>query len=165
MARWVRILKQEHVVAALTSTRKFDALRELTAVLEDVAAIDNHEQFLADLIRREKQSSTGIGKGVAVPHVHEDSISKEVLAVGISKEGIDFDSVDGESRPHRGVAGDTVETSEETHGTARFVVADASGRGNTIRARSRRGCSCNRSHFRAPVRLRLFGLSRCSATK
>lgn len=96
MARWVRILKQEHVVAALTSTRKFDALRELTAVLEDVAAIDNHEQFLADLIRREKQSSTGIGKGVAVPHVHEDSISKEVLAVGISKEGIDFDSVDGE---------------------------------------------------------------------
>ena len=96
MARWARILKQEHVVAALTSTRKFDALRELTAVLEDVAAIDNHQQFLADLIRREKQSSTGIGKGVAVPHVHEDSISKEVLAVGISKEGIDFDSVDGE---------------------------------------------------------------------
>ena len=96
MGRWARILKPEHVVAALQSNRKFDALRELTAVLEDAAAIQDHKQFLADLIRREKQSSTGIGKNVAVPHVHEDSIRKEVLAVGISKEGIDFDSVDGD---------------------------------------------------------------------
>ncbi len=96
MGRWARILRQEHVVAGLQSNRKFDALRELTAVLEDAEAIQDHKQFLADLIRREKQSSTGIGKNVAVPHVHEDSIRKEVLAVGISKEGIEFDSVDGE---------------------------------------------------------------------
>jgi len=96
MGRWARILKPEHVVADLQSNRKFDVLRELTTVLEDAAGIGDHKQFLADLIRREKQASTGIGKGVAVPHVHEDSIRKEVVVVGISKEGIDFDSVDGE---------------------------------------------------------------------
>ena len=96
MGKWARILKQEHVVVELTSTRKFDALRELTAVLEDEAAIDDLKQFLADLILREKQSSTGIGKGVAVPHAHEDSIRREVLAIGISKQGIDFDAIDGE---------------------------------------------------------------------
>ena len=96
MGKWARILKQEHVVVELKSTRKFDALRELTAVLEDEADIEDYKQFLADLIRREKQGSTGIGKGVAVPHAHEDSIRREVLAIGISKEGIDFDSVDGD---------------------------------------------------------------------
>ena len=97
MGRWARILEHGNVVTDLQSSRKFDALRELTAVLlENEAAIEDQKQFLADLIRREKQSSTGIGKGVAVPHVHEDSIRKEVLAVGISKKGIEYDAVDGE---------------------------------------------------------------------
>jgi len=97
MGRWARILEHGNVIADLQSSRKFDVLRELTAVLlENEAAIEDQKQFLADLIRREKQSSTGIGKGVAVPHVHEDSIRREVLAVGISKKGIDYDAVDGE---------------------------------------------------------------------
>ena len=56
--------------------------------------IENPKQFLADLIRREQQSSTGIGKGVAVPHAHEDSIGRQILAIGISREGIDFDAID-----------------------------------------------------------------------
>jgi fructose-specific phosphotransferase system IIA component len=80
----------------LQSKRNFDAIRELAGVLREDQAIEDPKRFLANLIRREKQGSTGIGKGVAVPHVHEDSISRQVLAVGISREGIEFSAIDGE---------------------------------------------------------------------
>jgi fructose-specific phosphotransferase system IIA component len=80
----------------MQSRRKFDAIRELAGVLGMDDAIGDSKRFLANLIRREKQGSTGIGKGVAVPHVHEDSISRQVLAVGISREGIEFNAIDGE---------------------------------------------------------------------
>ena len=59
-------------------------------------AVTDPKSFLSKLILREKQSSTGIGKGVAVPHAHEDSIRRQILAIGISRDGIEFDSVDGE---------------------------------------------------------------------
>ena len=46
------------------------------------------------VISRENEASTGIGKGVAVPHVKHESISEPVAVVGCSQEGIDFDSLD-----------------------------------------------------------------------
>ncbi len=95
MDKWVRILRPDNIVVGLRSQRKFDALRELTAVFDDDNAVTDPKAFLTKLITREKQSSTGIGKGVAVPHAHEDSIRRQVLAIGISHEGIEFDSVDG----------------------------------------------------------------------
>ena len=96
MDRWDRILSEENVLVRLKATRRFDAIRELSAVLEDDDAIGDHKQFLSDLIRREKESSTGIGKGIALPHAHVDSIRRQILAVGISENGIHFSSVDGE---------------------------------------------------------------------
>ena len=59
-------------------------------------AVTDRKSFLSNLILREKQSTTGIGRGVAVPHAHEDSIRRQILAIGISREGIEFDAVDGE---------------------------------------------------------------------
>ena len=96
MEKWERILDPSNVLVGLKAQRNFDAIRELASVLEDDGAVPDQKRFLADLIRREKQASTGIGKGVAVPHAHEDSIERQLLAIGISREGIDFASIDGE---------------------------------------------------------------------
>ena len=95
MDKWERILRPDNLVVGLRSQRKFDALRELTAVFDDDDAVTDPKAFLSNLILREKQSSTGIGKGVAVPHAHEDSIRRQILAIGISHEGIEFDAIDG----------------------------------------------------------------------
>lgn len=46
------------------------------------------------VIKREDEASTGIGKGVAVPHVKHASITKPIAVVGCSQEGIDFASLD-----------------------------------------------------------------------
>ena len=74
MEKWERILDPSNVLVGLKAQRNFDAIRELASVLEDDGGVLDQKRFLADLIRREKQASTGIGKGVAVPHAHEDSI-------------------------------------------------------------------------------------------
>lgn len=94
MIKWNRLLNPARVLVGIRSTRRFDAIRELASVIEGDDAVGDHKRFLADLIRREKQGSTGIGNGVAIPHVHEDYIHSQILAVGLSREGIDFGGLD-----------------------------------------------------------------------
>ena len=95
MEKWDRILSVKNVLVGLRAKRNMAAIREIAGVLEDDEAILDHKSFLADIIRREQQASTGIGHGVALPHAHEDSIRRQILAVGISKDGVDFGAVDG----------------------------------------------------------------------
>ena len=96
MEKLRRILDPHKVVLNLTAQRNFDAIRELAAVLWQDHAVPDQKRLLAALIQREKQASTGIGKGVAVPHAHEDGIQRQCLAVGISQAGIDFGAPDGQ---------------------------------------------------------------------
>ena len=83
MIKWNRLLNPQRVLVGVRSTRRFDVIRELAAVISEDEAVGDPKRFLADLIRREKQSSTGIGHGVAIPHVHEDYIHRQILAVGV----------------------------------------------------------------------------------
>ncbi len=94
MIKWNRLLNPQRVLVGVRSTRRFDVIRELAAVISEDEAVGDPKRFLADLIRREKQSSTGIGHGVAIPHVHEDYIHRQILAVGVSTDGIDFAGLD-----------------------------------------------------------------------
>ena len=96
MEKWERILEPSNVLVDLKAQRNFDAIRELASVLADDGAVRDQKGFLSDLIRRAQQASTGIGKGVAVPHTHEDGIQRQLLAIGISREGIEFASPDGQ---------------------------------------------------------------------
>ena len=93
MEKWERILKPENVIVGMRARRNLDAIRELATVFGEDAVPDG-KRFIADIIQRERQASTGIGHGVAVPHAHDDSIARQLLAVGIAQEGIDFRSVD-----------------------------------------------------------------------
>ena len=96
MEKLKRILDPNKVVLNLAAQRNFDAIRELATVLLQDEVGPDRKNLLASLIRREQQASTGIGKGVAVPHAHEDGIQRQLLAIGISQAGIDFDAPDGQ---------------------------------------------------------------------
>lgn len=96
MDKWDRLLREQNIRVGMKARRNLDAIRELAELFEKDEAVHDFKQFVADLIRREQQASTGIGKGVAVPHVHEDIIERQLLAIGVSREGIDFASIDGE---------------------------------------------------------------------
>jgi mannitol/fructose-specific phosphotransferase system IIA component (Ntr-type) len=96
MGKWDRLLSESRILVGMKARRNFDAIRELVELLAGDGAIPDPKDFLARLIQREKGLSSGIGKGVAVPHLHDDSIPRQILAVGTSAAGIPFGSLDGE---------------------------------------------------------------------
>jgi PTS system nitrogen regulatory IIA component len=84
--------------ADLQSADKESIIRELVTALASAGAITptDLEPILASILKREELGSTGIGKGVAVPHTKHASVARLVGAVGISVDGVDFNSLDGE---------------------------------------------------------------------
>jgi len=80
----------------LESKDKPDVLRELVRILKDADEIDDFETVLKAVQEREDKQSTGLEKGIAVPHAKTSAVSSLKLAIGIAPQGIDFDSLDGE---------------------------------------------------------------------
>jgi PTS system fructose-specific IIA component/PTS system nitrogen regulatory IIA component len=89
---------KEAVLPDIQSTNKEDAIREIVGSLIDAQKINHNDvdDIMKALIKREELGSTGIGKGVAVPHTKHESITSLVGTVARAKKGIDFDSLDGE---------------------------------------------------------------------
>lgn len=82
----------------LKSTNKSDVIREMAESLRDAGGIKKEEfdGIYKAIIKREELGSTGIGRGIAVPHTKHVSVEKLVGTVAISHEGVDFDALDRE---------------------------------------------------------------------
>ena len=91
-------VKTEAIKADLAATDKEAVIRELVTCLVDSGQIkgDEQEDIVQAILKREKLGSTGIGRGIAVPHTKHPSVDKPVGAVGVSTAGVDFESLDGE---------------------------------------------------------------------
>lgn len=70
------------------------ALRDLAERLHERGVVDDPEHLYQKLWEREQLGSTGIGGGVAIPHCKLSGLDDVVVAVGISRSGIDFGAVD-----------------------------------------------------------------------
>ncbi|MEW5766547.1 MAG: PTS sugar transporter subunit IIA [bacterium] len=79
----------------LASSSKEEAISKLVDRIDRRTKIVDKKKVLDELLEREKGMSTGIGEGVALPHVRTSNVSKISIALGISKEGIEFNSFDG----------------------------------------------------------------------
>lgn len=84
--------------ANLVSEDKESVIRELVEALITSGAIQAEEadSILKAIMKREELGSTGIGRGIAVPHTKHPSVKKLVGAVGVSNKGVEFESLDGE---------------------------------------------------------------------
>ena len=84
------------IVPKLAATNRDDAIAELIDALiaSGAAKAGLRDELVKRVLARERQGSTGFGKGVAVPHVKHDSISSMRAAVGLSAKGIDFAALD-----------------------------------------------------------------------
>lgn len=91
-------LSAEGVLPDLKATHKNDAIREIVESLVssgDLAETQT-ESIVATLLRREELGSTGIGKGVALPHTKHPAVARELGTIAWSATGVDFDSIDGQ---------------------------------------------------------------------
>lgn len=89
-------LKPNLIKVGLEGTEKEEIIEELLELMVREGAVKNREKALQAIYEREAKGSTGIGKGVAIPHGKDDSVGGVVLSIGTSKEGIEFDAIDGE---------------------------------------------------------------------
>jgi len=90
------LLTAKAVSANLKARTKRDALVELVDLLEDAHGIRSQGEILDRVLRREAMMSTGIGNGVAIPHGKAKAVDRMLAACSISREGVDFESADGE---------------------------------------------------------------------
>lgn len=94
----IDFIENDAVIDDLQSTDKESVIREMVGVLRKLNKIKERDvdDVMEALIRREKVGSTGIGKGVAVPHTKHKCITKITGAFARSSKGVEFDSLDGE---------------------------------------------------------------------
>ncbi|MBF0253728.1 MAG: PTS sugar transporter subunit IIA [Candidatus Omnitrophica bacterium] len=90
-------LNEKAIVPDLKATDKEGAIRELIDVLARAEGLRNKEEIAKVLMAREALGSTGIGLGVGIPHGKCNATKRLVASFGISRKGIDFDALDGES--------------------------------------------------------------------
>jgi len=96
--KFADFVSREAIRADLTAEDKESAIREMVQALLDAGKIapDEQESIVAAILKREELGSTGIGRGVAVPHTKHPSVDQLIGTVAISNEGVNFNSLDGE---------------------------------------------------------------------
>lgn len=82
------------VVAGLESRDKFEAIRELIHSAPVFNGVDTRNRITEAVVQREKILSTGLGRGVALAHGTTDAVDRIVIALGISRQGIEYGAVD-----------------------------------------------------------------------
>jgi PTS system fructose-specific IIA component/PTS system nitrogen regulatory IIA component len=91
-------IAEDSITANLAAPDKEGVIREMVGALTAAGSLsaDEAESITKAILKREELGSTGIGRGVAVPHTKHPSVQKLVGTVAVSHDGVDFNSLDGE---------------------------------------------------------------------
>ena len=90
------IIVTDAIIADLEAGTRDEAIEELIQALADAGAITKRavKDALAAVLKREDQATTGIGKGISLPHAKIKNVKKVVGTIGRSAKGIDFNALD-----------------------------------------------------------------------
>lgn len=88
------LLSVNQIKLELTSKTKEDVLIEMAEILDKNDKLLDKDKYLQAVIDREKEFSTGIGMGIAIPHGKSSGVKEPALIFGRSQDGIDYQSMD-----------------------------------------------------------------------
>ncbi|MDX1960623.1 MAG: PTS sugar transporter subunit IIA [Leptospiraceae bacterium] len=90
------LISQENIIYDLNASSKEEVIRKLVSHAKETNLIEEYcfDDIIHSLMNREKSMSTGIGSGVAIPHCSVNTVKELKVVIGISKEGIPFESID-----------------------------------------------------------------------
>lgn len=91
-----KMLVKDCIKLNLNAKNKIEVIDELVDVLYNAGRLNDKDEFRKTILNREEQSSTGLEEGIAIPHGKSSSVKIPTVAFGLSKDGIDYDSLDGE---------------------------------------------------------------------
>jgi len=89
------VLHKEAIISDLKAVDKQGVLEELVMPIASIAGL-NQDYLVRVLMERERLGSTGIGEGVGIPHGKLKDLASLVLGFGLSRKGVDFESMDGQ---------------------------------------------------------------------
>jgi mannitol/fructose-specific phosphotransferase system IIA component (Ntr-type) len=89
---------REAIIPELSATTKDGSIREMVESLRSAGRFkaEETEDIIKAILKRELLGSTGIGRGVAIPHAKHTGVDKLVGMMALSRSGVAFDSLDGE---------------------------------------------------------------------
>lgn len=90
-----KMISKNLINLELNTDNKEDALIEMVNLLKKEDKIESEDKFLAKIIEREREGSTGFGRRIAVPHGKSETVNELSLSIGRSKKGIEYHSLDG----------------------------------------------------------------------
>lgn len=96
--KFAEFVRFDSIKTDMSSNGKLDSITELVQSLVDKGHLEAGEKdsIIQAIINREELGSTGIGRGVAVPHTKHPSVKELVGTVGVSHGGVEFQSLDGD---------------------------------------------------------------------
>ena len=90
------LLKKDTVIIDLAATSKAAAIDEMTKKLDEAGRLNSLDGFREAILKRESQSTTGIGEGIAIPHAKTDAVKTPSILFAKSTKGVNYDSLDGQ---------------------------------------------------------------------
>ena len=89
------LLTKEAIDLDVKASNKKEVIEKAVELMQNNGNINNKDEYLKLVMKREEEGSTGVGEEIAIPHGKGESISKPGLAAMVIPEGVDFDSLDG----------------------------------------------------------------------
>lgn len=91
----IDLLQKQGINLNFNPSTKEQCINELVDLMDKTGNLNDKEEYKKAILAREALSTTGIGDGIAIPHGKTNAVKKASLAAAISKNGVDYDSLDG----------------------------------------------------------------------
>lgn len=88
------VLSPELVKTELAATSRTGVVNQLVSLIQKSGKVKDPELALQDVLAHERENSTGMENGIAIPHAKTDAVDELVACVGITPSGIDFECLD-----------------------------------------------------------------------
>ena len=90
------LLSEKNIVLNLDLTLKSQVIEKMITIVEGHAGVSDISRLRADVLHREQEMSTGIGKSIALPHAKTEGVTEPVMAFATLSSDLNFDSIDNE---------------------------------------------------------------------
>lgn len=94
--RIIDLLDKKSIQLNAVASGKKDVLDQAVTLMGQSGKIRDIEKYRRGVYKREEESTTGIGEGIAIPHCKSDAVIKPGLVAMVIPDGVEFDSLDGE---------------------------------------------------------------------
>lgn len=89
------VLTEDRIIININGKDKYDVLEKMVHIAKTSEKVKDVENLLKKVLEREKIKSTGIGGGIGIPHAQTSGVTDIIACLGISEQGVEFNSIDG----------------------------------------------------------------------